>query len=70
MIASTLFGSSITSIIIVDKDVEPTPSSTLTLFSTDVSAKFFNPAGCTKRLTEFTNLSHTIGLFIEYDKFW
>ena len=48
--------------------VVPTP--TVTLLSIDVSAKFFNPAGWTKRLTGLTNLSHSIELLTVYDKFW
>ena len=55
---------------IVDNEplVDPTP--TATLFCTEVSAKFFNPAGWSKRFRGFTNLSHSIELLTEYDKFW
>ena len=34
-----------------------------------VSAKFFSPLVCTKRLTGFTKSSNPIELFILYDKF-
>ena len=71
LIASTLIISSITS-----KVTDVTESSPLLIgdtsifFSTDVSAKFFNPAGWTRRFTGFTSFSHSIGLFIVYDRFW
>ena len=70
LIASTLFSSFKTSSMTVDKELPVDPTPTKTLFSIDVSAKFFNPAGCKMRFTGFTNLSHSTVLFTEYDKFW
>ena len=43
---------------------------TFTFCWTEVSAKFFNPAGWTILLTLFEKSSQVIGLLTEYDKFW
>ena len=67
LIASTLclsFSSRIlpTSRTTVWADSRTSPTPTFKLDTTEVSAKFFNPDGWTKRLTGLTNLSHSIEL--------
>ena len=64
LIASTLNLSLIISKIIVptDSSTSPIPVLVLAILWIEVSAKFFKPDGWTRRLTELTNLSHSIEL--------
>ena len=75
MIASTLCLSSKPRTLFTSRTIKSfvdavVPTPTLTWLSLDVSEKFFNPAGWTKRFTGFTNFSHSIVLLTVYDKFW
>ena len=67
LIASTLCLSSKPNTLLTSRTIKsfviaviPTP--TVTLLSIEVSEKFFNPAGWTRRFTGFTNLSHSTEL--------
>jgi len=70
LIVSTLLSpKTSTTITGTDETLVPTPTFPTTV-SIDVSAKFFNPDGCTNLFTGSTNLSQVIGLLTEYERFW
>ena len=70
LIASTLSGSLTTSKVMLLIVVVPYEILDSVVDSITVSAKFFNPAGCTNLPTGSTILSHSIELSTVYDKFW